>query len=88
MESPSREIVLNGNRIKVSWSGKQLKITCNDVLEDTEENEHVLYVNDIHTIMRCINDVRRETWEADRNIKTNGLSCIQETKKKQKLEKV
>lgn len=73
MINPIRELILNRNKVVVSWSGRMLEIIVND--------SEPLCVDDIHAILRAVNDVRREKWEA-RNLKEDGTSSTLGTEKR------
>lgn len=57
------DLKLNGNDVTVDWTGSQLLVVVGD--PHGEEAPHIFSEDDIHTILRAINQVRRERWRAE-----------------------
>lgn len=55
------DLKLNGNDVTVDWTDSQLVVKIGDPIDP---NSHVFSEDDIHSILRAINQVRRERWKA------------------------
>jgi len=64
---------LNGNDVVVDWNTQPLTITINGCERPFSED-------DIHTILRAINEVRRERWKI-MNSREDGSCSTLETSK-------
>jgi len=65
-------LMLNGNEVVVDWNNQPLQIFVNG-------SERSLSEDDLHTILRAVNEVRREGWK--HHTKVSGSSSIPETNK-------
>jgi len=58
------DLKLNGNDVTVDWTGNQLVVLVGDQ-NNPLDSPHVFSEDDIHNILRAINQVRRERWRAE-----------------------
>ena len=57
------DLKLNGNDVTVDWTGNQLVVLVGDQ-NNSQDAPHIFSEDDIHTILRAINQVRRERWRS------------------------